>query len=444
MPGKATEVHLTLPLRAILQQIVRQTTVASRLAQRAQVILLAHEGLSNLDIAAEIHLDPGQVGKWRTRWQESMPALLAIAQKGKTASELRRAVEDVLSDAPRPGAPAKFTPQQVVAIIAVACEVPSLSDRPITHWTGEELADEVKKRKIVDSISVAQVNRFLRDAKLQPHRSRYWLTTTEKDQALFDTQVDIVCQTYLDAPTLAATASIHTVCVDEMTSIQALERTQKTIPMEPGKPERREFEYKRHGTTCLIGNWDVVAGQIISPTLSPTRTDVDFCWHIKTTVDTDPDAEWIFVADNLNTHSSEALVVYIAFLEGIPRSELGQKGHCGILESMASRREFLSDKSHRVRFVYLPKHSSWLNQIETIFGIMNRKALRRASFKSLAELQTRITAFIDYFNETMARPFNWTYTGRPVTASIDERPRTWKEQWVGRRNLKKTTVGTQL
>ena len=145
MPGKATEVHLTLQLRAILQQIVRQTTAARRLAQRAQVIRLVHERLSNPDIAAEVHLDPGQVGKWRIRWQESMPALLAIAQKGKTASERRRAVEDVLSDAPRPGAPAKFTPQQVVSIIAIACEAPSLSDRPITHWTGEELADEAKK-----------------------------------------------------------------------------------------------------------------------------------------------------------------------------------------------------------------------------------------------------------------------------------------------------------
>ena len=115
----------------------------------------------------------------------------------------------------------------------------------------------------------------------------------------------------------------------------------------------------------------------------------------------------------------------------------------------ASWRAFLSDKSYRDRFVYLPKHSSWLNQIETIFGIMNRKALRRASFESLAELQTRITEFLDCFDETMARPFNWTYTYRPVTASPDERPRTerprtWKEQWVARRNLTKKAVGTQL
>jgi hypothetical protein len=109
----------------------------------------------------------------------------------------------------------------------------------------------------------------------------------------------------------------------------------------------------------------------------------------------------------------------------------------------ASWRAFLSDKSYRDRFVYLPKRSSWLNQIETIFGVTNCKALRRASNTSMADLQTRITEFIDNFNHTMARPFNWTYTDCPGTASPDERPRTWKVKWVARRNLKKNAVSTQ-
>ena len=444
MPGKAAEVLVTDSLLTILRQIVRQSTVSRRLAQRAQVILLAWEGLTNLDIAAEVNLHRRQVGLWRARWQESMPALQSIAQAGKALSELRRAVEDVLSDAPRPGSPGTFTPQQVIAIISLACEEPKLSGRPITHWTGSELADEAQQRKIVKSISTSQVNRFLREAKLQPHRSRYWITTTEKDQAVFEAQVDIVCQTYLSAPKLAATEGTHTVCVDEMTSIQALERIQITIPMKPGQPERIEFEYQRHGTTCLICNWDVVEGQVISPTLGPTRTEVDFCWHIHDTVNTDPNAKWVFVVDNLNTHISEALVRYVAMLEGIPRSELGRKGHSGILQSMATRREFLSQARHRIRFVYLPKHSSWLNQIESIFGIINRKALRRASFTSVAELQTRILDFIDYLNRTMAKPFNWTYTGRPLASKSDDRPRTWKEKWTARRNLLKTQVSSQL
>ena len=257
--------------------------------------------------------------------------------------------------------------------------------------------------------------------------------------------MDTVCQTYLNAPELAATTTgIHTVCVDEMTSIQALERIQKTIPMQPGQSERIEFEYQRHGTTCLICNWDVVAGQVISPTLGPTRTEGDFCWHVHNTVDTDPDAGWVFVVDNLNTHNSEALVRYVALLEGIPRSELGKKGHSGILKSMATRREFLSCLEHRARFKYLPKHSSWLNQIESIFGIINRKALRRASFTSVAELQSRILKFIDYLNRTMAKPFHWTYTGQPVVSKSDARPRTWKEQWTDRRRLQKTHLGSHL
>lgn len=444
MPRKAAEVLVTDSLLSILTQIVRQSTVSRRLAQRAQIILLALEGLINLDIAAEVKLDRRQVGKWRARWKESLPALKAIAQSGKSLNELRRAVEDVLSDAPRPGSPGTFTPQQVTTIISLACETPTLSGRPITHWTGAELADEAQKRKIVKSISTAQVNRFLRNAKLQPHLSRYWLTTTEKDQALFETQVNIVCQSYLTAPSLAATAGTHTVCVDEMTGIQALERIQNTIPMKPGQPERREFEYKRHGTTCLICNWDVVAGQVISPTLGPTRTEYDFCWHIHDTVNTDSDAKWVFILDNLNTHMSESLVRYVAYLEEIPRIELGKKGDHGILKSMETRREFLSRVEHRVQFVYLPKHSSWLNQVEAILGITNRKALRRASFTSVAELESRIVDFIDYFNQTMAKPFNWTYTGRPLTSRSDERPRTWKENWVARRNLRKALMSTQL
>jgi len=256
--------------------------------------------------------------------------------------------------------------------------------------------------------------------------------------------VELVCQTYLNAPSLYYSENVHTVCVDEMTSVQALERTAKTIPMSPGQPERIEFEYRRHGTVCLIGNWDVVAGQMIAPTIGPTRTDCDFCWHIHDTVETHPDAGWVFVVDRLNIHCSEALVRYVALLEGIPRSALGKKGHSGILQSMATRREFLSDASHRIRFVYLPKHSSWLNQIETIFGMINRKALRRGSFDCVDELTQRLVEFIRYMNESLAKPFRWTYTGRPVSVERDERPRTWKETWQSDRDCRKATVDNQF
>src|SRR5262249_11647536 len=161
-------------------------------------------------------------------------------------------------------------------LIALACEPPEKSGRPITHWTGKELADEAVVRGIVDSISPAQVNRYLREAELRPHRSRYWLNTTEKDPALFQAQVEMVGACYHDAPELYQRHDTHTIGVDEMTGIQALQRVAATLPMRPGRGERREFAYTRHGTVTLIGNLHVVTGELLAPTLGPSAAQEDF------------------------------------------------------------------------------------------------------------------------------------------------------------------------
>ena len=321
-------------------------------------------------------------------------------------------------------------------LLAVACEPSDSSGRPIVTWTAREFTDEVIKRDVVESISVSQVKRYLDEAKLQPHRSEYWLNTTEKDPELFKQQVQIVCNCYLEAAELYFQYNTHTVCVDEMTGIQALQRNEETKPIRSGLPARVEFEYTRNGTLCLIGNWHTVLGQIIAPTIRQTRTEQDFLWHIHNTISTDPEAGWVFVQDNLNTHCSESLVRYVANLEGIDQATLGKKGRSGILKSMASRQRFLSDRDHRVRFTYTPKHSSWLNQIEIIFGIISRRALRNGNFKSLDDLRERLLDFIDYFNRTFARPFRWTYTGRPTTDATVKRPTTWKENWAKKRQAR--------
>jgi len=435
--GKAAKVVLTEEQKSVLQQITRSTTMPRRLVQRAGVILLAFAGWLNRDIAAEIGLARKQVGLWRRRWQQSFDALVAIECR-EPHSAFRRAMEDVLSDAPRSGSTGAFTAEQVTQILAVACEPPEQSGRPIDRWTHRELADEVIRRNIVSSISVSQVGRYLSQAELQPHRSKYWLNTKEKDPQVFEQQVQTVCQTYLEAPELYFQEKTHTVSVDEMPGLQALERIAKTIPMQPGQPERIEYEYKRHGTLCLIGNWDVVLGQMIAPTIRETRTEEDFAWHIHHTIQNDAEAGWVFVVDNLNVHCSETLVRYVAQLEGVDESRLGRKGKSGILKSMATRQAFLSDRRHRIRFVFLPKHSSWLNQIEIIFGIVGRRVIRRGNFTSLAALKERLLAFIDYFNRTFARPFRWTYTGRPVSAETVKRPATWKESWGSCRENRET------
>jgi hypothetical protein len=429
MSGKAAKIRLTEKHEDILQQIIRSTTAPKRLVQRASVIVLAFAGAFNVAIANSVGLARKQVGIWRRRWQQSFDALVAIECR-ETHAELRRAIEDVLSDAPRSGSTGTFTAEQVTQILAVACEPPEQSGRPIDRWTHRELVDEVIRRQIVTSISASQVGRYLAQAELQPHRSKYWLNTKEKDPEIFERQVQIVCQTYLEAPKLYFQENTHTVSVDEMPGIQALERIAKTIPMQPGQPARIEYEYKRHGTLCLIGNWDVVLGQMIAPTIRVTRTEEDFAWHIHNVVATDAQAGWVFVVDNLNIHCSEMLVRYVAQLEGIDGSTLGKKGQSGTLKSMATRQAFLSDRSHRIRFVYLPKHTSWLNQIEIVFGIVGRRVVRRGNFSSLVALKQRLLEFIDYFNRTFAKPFRWTYTGRPVTAQTVKRPATWREDWA--------------
>jgi DDE superfamily endonuclease len=271
----------------------------------------------------------------------------------------------------------------------------------------------VIRRGIVESISPAQVYRYLREPALQPHKSRYWLNTTETDPARFEAEVKTVCETYLAAPQQERTTRTHTVCVDEMTGIQALERIAPSKAMIAGKCELIEFEYERHGTLCLIGNFVVTTGALLSPTIGPTRTESDFASHIEQTVATDPGGSWVFVVDNLNIHCSESLVKRVAEACDVGTT-LGKKGVRGVLKSVASRQAFLSESSHRIRFVYLPKHSSWLNQIEVIFGVIMRKVIRRGSFTSVEDLRIKLLNFIAYFNRVFAKPFRWTYTGRPL------------------------------
>ncbi len=205
------------------------------------------------------------------------------------------------------------------------------------------------------------------------------------------------------------------VSTDEKTGIQALERQPPIRPMRPGWVERREYEYIRHGTLALIANFEVALGRILTPSLGPTRTEEDFAAHIAQTIASDPGGTWIFIVDQLNTHKSEALVRVVAQADDLA-VDLGVKGKVGILESMETRAAFLQDPTHRIQFVYTPVHTSWLNQVEIWFSILVRRLLKRGNFTSVDDLQQHILDFIAYFNRTMAKPFKWTYAGRPLTA----------------------------
>lgn len=330
MPGSAAKVVITERQHEILQELVAGRTTPVRLAQRATIVSRAFAKVDNADIADEIGLGTDAVGLWRRRWAKVWSRLTGFeCAEGK--GDLRRAIVAVLGDRPRSGNPGKFTPEQITRILALACEPPEKSGRPITHWTNAELADEASKQGIVPAISAAQVGRYLREAELQPHRSKYWLNTKEKDPAQFQTKVEEVCDCYLEAPRLYADEGTHTVCTDEMTGIQALERIAPTLPPGRGRTECREFEYERHGTLTLIGNFHVVTGALVAPSPGPTRTEADFVRHVAQTVAMDPEASWVFVVDNLNIHASETLVHWVSQVCSLDE-ELGKKRQSGRAE----------------------------------------------------------------------------------------------------------------
>lgn len=203
--------------------------------------------------------------------------------------------------------------------------------------------------------------------------------------------------------------------IDEKTGIQAYERAHPTRPMQPGLGERVEFAYIRHGTQTLIANVEVATGQVMAPSVGPTRTAEDFVGYIERTIALDLAAAWVFIVDRLNTHPSDSLVRFVAKRCGI-EEEVGVQGKAGILESMSTRAAFFYDPTPRIRFVDTPQHTSWLNQVEIWVGILVRRLLKRASFTSVDELRERLFACMDYFNKTMAKPFKWTYAGRPFVA----------------------------
>jgi len=383
-----------------LEVLSRGHNTQQKIVTRSNILLLANEGKSSTQISRQLNISRAIVYTWFNRWIYGIESALPIST--------------ILDDETRLGAPCFFSPETQCQLFAMACEKPSNYGRQISHWSARELADEMIKQNLVKTISARHVQRLLNDADIKPHKMKYYLHS-EKDEN-FDIIVSDINNLYANAQSIAAKGG-RVISNDEKTGIQALERTAPNKPVEPGKVERQEFNYKRNGTLSLIANLDIASGKILYSSIGPTRNEIDFKENIHGMILNTPEVKkWHIICDNLNTHQSESLVNLVADIQGIGKDYLGLKGVSGILKSQKSRKEFLVNKDHDIVFHYTPKHASWMNQVEIWFSILVRKLIKRESFHSTENLKTKIMNFIKYFNETMAKPFKWTYKGRALKA----------------------------
>lgn len=302
-----------------------------------------------------------------------------------------------------------FPPAERQHVIVLATTRPAELDLPQSHWSLDDLAFEILRDAHQRDMSRSTIQRILAETAIKPHKVRSWL---HSDDPEFEPKAEAICQLYRDAPRLYQHGEL-VICTDEKTGIQALERKHPTQRVLPGLPERREFEYIRHGTRCLLASFVVPTGWVYGD-VTARRTNQDFRAHIRNTVawlaEHYPKAERVhWVMDNLNTHWSLEVCRLFARLNGIKCAERQ-------LKRGPQRRAYLTDPNQRHVIHYTPKHGSWLNQIEIWFSVLSRRVVRRGEFRSVAELTAKIREYIAYYNRFKAHAYRWTYTGKPLVA----------------------------
>lgn len=289
-----------------------------------------------------------------------------------------------------------FPPEELHKIVALATCPPRDTDRPVERWTISDLTQEVILQKIAQ-ISPSSVWRLLDQAALKPHKWVYWLNSPDPD---FESKMLHIVDLYLHPPEDGLLF-----CLDEKTGIQALERKYPDQPTQPGQPYRREHSYRRHGTQDLLAAFEVSSGNVFAQTLDG-HSSVHWESFIKELVTQYPEQQkFHFIQDNYSTHSTPELCRLIAKLCNVPLPDL---------KTQEDRRCWLMRDDKRIVFHYLPTHASWLNQIEIWFSTFTRKLLKRLSVSSLQELKNKIFQFIEYYNDKLAHPYKWTYTGKPL------------------------------
>jgi transposase len=398
----APRIILSQNARTDLQALARAHSTPQSLSLRARIVLRAADSdiSTNLQIGRDLGCTNHTVGKWRRRF-------VTLGVSG-------------LQDAARSGRPRTIVSSTRVQVIAVASTLPKDQDRPVTRWTLDEIVATLLDALHTHTISRSSVWRILHDIDLKPHKSEYWLNSHDEH---CDAKARAICQLYVQA--LTAYQQGHwLICCDEKTGIQVLERKAPTKPAQPGRRERREHEYIRHGTRVVINSLAVATGHI-AWTLGATRKTADFVAHLKHVYQSlPPMPRYDWIMDNLNTHWSLAVCRLVAQWCPVPFDPKQ-------LKTGAQRRVFLCDPSHRHVFYFTPKHGSWLNQAELFFGVLHRRFLAQGSFRSVAEFASRLERFLHDYNTRHAHPYRWTYTGDPLVCDTPF-SRTRRQQRRGR------------
>jgi hypothetical protein len=332
----------------------------------------------------------------------------------------------VFKTAHGPAGPGAFPPSQRLDVFSIATGKTEEHDQPATRWSLTDLATTIINEAYADTISRSTLCRILQDADLKPHRSVYWLNSHDPD---FDVKAREICQLYLKAPSFYQQGRL-VLCCDEKTGMQILRRNAPTQLIQPGKPEKQEFEYTRLGTRTLIASFAVPTGEVVWD-LGPTRTNLDFRAHILRVAQHFASFQrFDWIVDNLNTHCSLDLCEMLAHLNGVPFVPEQ-------LTTQVERRQFLSNPDHKHVFHYLPLHGSWLNQVELWFSVLSRQFLRRGNFASVSDFVERMQQWLDHYNQEQAHPYQWTYTGQPLVRgtpfSQTRRQRRKGRAWFGTR-----------
>jgi transposase len=388
MPRTAPSIVLKPTEQEALGRLSSNPTSELRISQRAQIILCAAAGHSNTQIHDQLGLDLKTIGKWRSRYLQ------------RRQDEPGSGIEQWLSDASRPGRPPEFDEFFWTDVLAIATSDPEDSQRPVTHWSSSELAEEVVHRELASRIHRSTISRFLADCKLQPHRVKEWIN--RKPDPEFDQRAHRVKQLLVDSQKVPS-AERAVISFDEKTGMQAKERIAPSQSMTYGEPARIEFEYARHGTLVLFGMMLVATGEIFAHT-RPNRTNPVTAAVLRSLLQELLEAGYKkidVVLDQLNTHWSQDLVREVARLCDLP--ELPEEA---ILTGV-QRRAWLEEPNKPIVFYFTPKHASWLNPIEIWFGVLARKVLRRGSFCSTSDLEEKVHRFVEYFNKKMARPYKF-------------------------------------